>query len=70
MPKSTLSSSRGEEKQEGTMRPVPVPAPPCPTVGPGHFLQGLGSLVARAAAGRAEASCCRLEPYLDAPCPK
>ena len=49
MPKSTLPSSRGEEKQEGTMRAVPVPAPPCPATGPGNFLQGWGSPVARTA---------------------
>lgn len=48
MPKSTLPPSCGGEKQEGTMRAVPVPAPPCPTAGPGHFLQGSGSLVALA----------------------
>ena len=53
MPKSTLPSSCGEEKQEGTMRAVPVPAPPCPTAGPGHFLQGSGFSVAHAAAERA-----------------
>lgn len=53
MPKSTLPSSHGEEKQEGTMRAVPVPAPPCPTTEPGHFLQGSGSPVACAAAERA-----------------
>lgn len=53
MPKSTSPSSCGEEKQEGTMRAVPAPAPPCPTAGPGHFLQGSGFLVACAAAERA-----------------
>lgn len=35
------------------MRAGPAPAPPCPTAGPGHFLQGLGSSVACAAAWRA-----------------
>lgn len=73
MPKSTLPSSRGEEKQEGTMRAVPVPAPPCPTAGPGHFLQGSGSSQAlrwlAQPLSEQEDACCRLEPCLDAPCP-
>lgn len=34
------------------MRAGPVPAPPCPTAGPGHFLRGSGSSVACAAARR------------------
>lgn len=53
MPKSTLPPSHGGEKQEGTVRAVPAPAPPCSTAGPGHFLQGSGSLVACAATERA-----------------
>lgn len=53
MPKSTLPPSCGGEKQERTMRAVPVPAPPCPSAGPGHFLWGWGSLVALAPAALA-----------------
>lgn len=70
MPKSTFFSSCGEEKQEGTMRPVPVPAPPCPTVGPGHFLQAWALWWLTQLLSEQEASCCRLELCLDAPCPK